>query len=106
MRIFPSCTILGKEQECNAPLHPSSHPLKVFVQDLLPLGKFICGTKRQGDCTQELSLFEYLWFILDLPIVLNSQKVTHGLCHSLRFSYPWENPLDQVTEKSLPDSLH
>lgn len=48
-RIFPSCTILDKEEECNAPLHPSIHPLKVFVQDPFPLGELICGANRQGD---------------------------------------------------------
>lgn len=48
MRIFPSCTISDKEQECNAPLHPSIHPLKVFVQDPFPVEVLICGANRRG----------------------------------------------------------
>lgn len=74
MRIFPSCTILDKEQECNAPLYPCIHPSKVFVQDPFPLGELVCGAN--GEETVLLrAVFAYLWFILALPIHLNSQEV-------------------------------
>lgn len=75
MRIFASCTILDKEQECNAPLHPCIHPLKVFVQDPFPLGGLICEANDEETVLLR-AVFAHLWFILDLPIHLNSQKVT------------------------------
>lgn len=49
MRIFPSCTILDKEQEYDAPFYDSRHPLKFFVQDFFPLGELLCEAKAK--CT-------------------------------------------------------
>lgn len=104
MSIFPSCTILHKEQECDAPFYDSRHPLKVFVQDIFPLGELVCEAKAKG--TWELSLLEYLWFIPGLPMqLLNYQEVTQRVALLLS-SFPalWKS--FQVTNKLLPASLH
>lgn len=103
MRIFPSCTILDKEQEYDAPFYDSRHPLKFFVQDFFPLGELLCEAKAK--CTWELPLLEYLWFILDLPVQLpHSQKVTQWGAPFLSASPPlWKS--FQVTNKNLPASL-
>lgn len=104
MSIFPSCTILHKEQECDAPFYDSRHPLKVFAQDIFPLGELVCEAKAKG--TWELSLLEYLWFIPGLPMqLLNNQEVTQRVA-LLPSSFPalWKS--FQVTNKLLPASLH
>lgn len=45
--IFPSCTILDKEQECEDLFYDSRHPLRVFVQDVFPSGELVCGAKAK-----------------------------------------------------------
>ncbi|RMC17215.1 hypothetical protein DUI87_05792 [Hirundo rustica rustica] len=38
---------LDEEQECDAPFYDSRHPLKVFVQDIFPLGDLVCEAKAK-----------------------------------------------------------
>lgn len=47
IRIFPSCTILDKEQESDAPFYYFRHPLEVFVQDPFPLGDLLCEAEAK-----------------------------------------------------------